>query len=161
MAMKTRTKTSAILLGALIGALIMAAFSAFDWWIFVYTDPGSGFLGPNSNWAPVAAIVGGLFGLLAGAVLGAFLSYMRRGSLFGTLAGAVAGLAIVIIVLAREGLSTGDTRTDLMFAGFVPVGAISGFLTSRAVSAIAASAERKRHSHAVFDLEQDEGDESR
>jgi len=130
MAMKIKTKTGAILLGGLIGALIMAAFSAFAWWIFVYTDPGSGFLGPNSNWAPLAAIGGGVFGFLAGAILGGFVSYMRRGPLFGTLAGAVIGLATLVILLARTGLSTGDTRTDLMFAAFVPIGAISGWLTS-------------------------------
>jgi hypothetical protein len=142
MAMKTKTKTGAILLGGLFGALIMAVFSAFDWWIFVYTDPGSGFLGPNSNFAPIAAIMGGVIGFLAGGVLGAFLTYMRRGPLFGTLAGAVAGVAAFVIILARSGLTTGDTRTDLMFAAFIPVGAISGWLTSRIISARTPSTNR-------------------
>ena len=139
----------------------MAALSAFAWWIFTYTEPGSGFLGPNSAWAPVAAIVGGGIGLIGGALLGLFLSFKRRGFIFGTLAGAIDGLAIIILILGRSGLSTGDTRTDLMFAAFVPIGAISGCLTSLIVSAITSSAEPKNRPHGVLNLHQNKPDESR
>ena len=134
MAMKSETKT--IVSGLFGGALIMAALAAFAWWIFTYTDPGSGFLGPNSAWAPAAAIVGAVIGCVAGAVLGLFLSLRRRGPVFGTLAGAIAGLLVVVFLLFRSGMSTGETRIDLMFWAFVPIGALSGFLTSLIVSAV-------------------------
>ena len=158
-AMTTETKT--IFAGLLSGALITAALSAFVWWIFTYTDPGSGFLGPNSAGAPVAAIVGAVIGLLGGAILGVVLSMMRRGSLFGTLAGAIAGLAIVVMILARDGLTTGDPRVDLMFWAFVPVGATSGFLTSLIVSAVASSAKPSEPTYTVLGLQQNKTDESR
>jgi hypothetical protein len=159
MAMKTETKR--VVFGLLSGTLIMAALSAFDWWIFTYTDPGSGFLGPNSAWAPAAAIVGGAIGILAGALLGLLLGLRPRGSLFGLLAGALDGLAVVVLLLFRSGMSTGETRIDLMFAAFVPIGAISGFLTSLIVSAITSQAEPRNRSHGVLDLQQNKTDESR
>lgn len=135
-AMTIKTKT--ILLGSLSGALITGALLAFVWWAFLYTDTstGGGFLGTSQDWAPIAAIIGGVVGLVAGAVLGFLLSLRHRGPFFGALAGALEGLAILIILLAPKGFTVGDPRGDLMLAAFVPVGAISGFLTSLIVSAI-------------------------
>lgn len=161
MAMTTRPKTTAVLLGSLGGALITGALWASDFWIFTYTDPSSGFLGSSQDWAPLAAIVGGVFGLVAGAILGFFLSLKRRGPLFGALAGAVEALAIIIILLARDGFSTGDTRGDLMFAALVPISAISGFLTSLVVAAITSSAKPSDPSYTVLGLQQNKTDESR
>jgi hypothetical protein len=133
-AMTTESKT--ILLGSVGGALIMGTILAFVWWALLYTDAnsGGGFLGTSQDWAPIAAMVGGVIGLVTGAVLGFFLSLKGRGSLFGALAGALEGLAIVVILLAPKGFSLGDTRVDLMLAAFVPAGAVSGFLTSLMVS---------------------------
>jgi hypothetical protein len=71
--MKNKPKASVVVVGMLSGALITAALAAFDLWIFTYTDSRSGFLGYYSNFAPVAAIVGGVGGLVAGALLGFFL----------------------------------------------------------------------------------------
>jgi len=147
MTMTTRPKTSGVVVGMLSGALITAAFYAFDWWIFVYTDPSSGFLGSSQDWAPIAAIFGGVLGLVAGFVLGLFLSLKRRGWLFGALAGAIESLAIILILLAPKGMSTGDTRGDLMLAALVPAGAISGLLTSLAVSAMTSSAKPQQRTY--------------
>jgi hypothetical protein len=162
MAMTTKTKLVVVLLGSLSGALITAAFSAFIWWIVTYTDSGSGFLGPNSAWAPVAALVGGVIGFLMGALLGLVLSLMRRKSLlFGTLAGTIEGLAINLLLLGPKGLTTGDMRGDLMFAAFVPIGAISGLLTPLVISAITSWANRRDDSYVVLDLQQNKANESR
>lgn len=161
MVMTTKTKIIAVVLGSLSGALITAAFYAFDWWIFTYTAPGGGFLGSNQDWAPLAAIFGGVFGFLAGLILGLFLSLMRRGPLFGALAGAIEGLAIILILLAPNGMTTGDTRGDLMFAAFVPVGAISGFLTSLVVPVVRSWVNPQDDNYVALNLQQNKANESR
>jgi hypothetical protein len=141
MAMTTETKT--ILLGSASGALIMGALLAFDWFVFLYTEESSGgFLGTSQDWAPLAALVGGVIGFVAGAVLGVVLSLRRRGAVFGAVVGALEGLAILVVLLAPKGFSVGDARGDLMLATFVPVGAISGWLTSLIISANTPSANR-------------------
>lgn len=137
----TKPKLIAVFLGSLSGGLITATLAGVDLWTFVYMDPDSGFLGPNSDWAWIAAIVGAVCGFLAGALLGLFLSLMRRGRIFGILVGAGEGMAIILIVVAPE-MTTGDLRGDLMLATFIPIGAFSGFLTSLSVSAITAWANR-------------------
>lgn len=136
MAMTTETK--AILLGSFSGAVITSALYAFDWWIVLYTDSdsGGGFLGTSQDWAPLAAILGGALGCLVGAMLGFLLSLRTHTPLFAALAGALEGLAVIVILLAPKGFSTGNPRLDLMCAAFVPIGAISGFLTSLILSAV-------------------------
>jgi len=114
----------------------MGALLAFVWWAFLYTDESSGFLGTSQDWAPLAGMFGGVIGLVAGFVLGFFLSLKLRSPLFGALAGALEGLAILVILMAPKGFSVGDLRGDLMLAAFIPVGAISGFLTSLIVTAV-------------------------
>lgn len=158
--MKNKPKTRAVVVGMLSGALITAAFAAFDLWIFTYTDTRTGFLGYYYNFAPLAAIVGGVGGLVAGALLGFFLSLMQRGPLFGALAGAIEGVAILFLFSLLEGTS-GDTRDDLMFAAFVPIGAISGFLTSVILSAMTPPVKREEHSYAVLGLQRNKTNESR
>ena len=156
----TRTRTVSVILGSVSGALINGVLWAFDWWIFTYTDQRTGFLGSYQSWAPLAAIFGAMFGAFAGAILGVFLSFVRRGPLFGALAGAVEGLAIILLLVGSNGITTGDTHDDLMFAALVPVGAISGSLTSLVVAAITSSAKRREHSPTVLGLQQDKADES-
>lgn len=162
MMMKTEPKTKTVVLGLLSGSLITAALAAFDFWIFTYTDPRTGFLGAYSAWALFAAIVGAVGGSLAGGLLGLFLSFVRRGALFGALAGTIAGVAILLLVYVTHGSSSWETRENLAVAAFVPIGAISGFLTSLIVSATTTSPpQRKRHSSAVLGLQQTDADESR
>lgn len=154
--MKNKPKTSAVVGGTLSGALIAAALAGFDFWIFTYTDSRTGFLGYYSNFAPIAALIGGVGGFVVGALLGFFLSLMQRGPLFGALAGAIEGLVILMIFFSPDG----DTRDDLMFGAVVPIGAISGFLTSLILSAMTSPENRKRHSHAVLGLDRNKTDES-
>lgn len=159
---KTETTSKTAVLGLLSGALITSALVAFDFWIFTYTDTRTGFLGYYSEWAPFVAMGGAVLGLIAGALLGIFLSFVRRGSLFGALVGAIAGLAGASLFFATQGSSGTETRDDLMIAAFVPIGAISGFLTALIVSATISSpsVQPKRHSSAVLGLQQNTTDES-
>jgi hypothetical protein len=141
--MKNKPKASVVVVGMLSGALITAALAAFDLWIFTYTDSRSGFLGYYSDFAPVAAIVGGVGGLVAGALLGFFLSVRQPSPLLGALAGAIEGVAILFFFSLLKGTS-GDTRDGLMFAALVPIGAISGFLTSLIVLEMTSPARREQ-----------------
>lgn len=165
MTMKTETTSKTVVLGLLSGAVITSALIAFDFWIFTYTDTRSGFLGDYSAWAGFVAIAGAVLGLIAGALLGIFLSFVRRGSLFGALVGASAGIAGALLIFVTQGTTSVDTRDDLMIAAFVPIGAISGFLTSLIVSATISPssppvAQPKRHNSAVLGLQQNTADES-
>ena len=155
--MKNKPKIKAVVVGVLSGALVAAALAACDFWIFTYTDSRTGFLGYYSNFAPIAAFIGGVCGLVAGALLGLFLGLMQRGPLFGTLAGAIEGLAILLVFFFPEG----DTRDNLMFGAVVPIGAISGLLTSLILAAMTSPANRKEHSYAVLGLQRDKTDETR
>ncbi len=161
MTMETNPKTITIVLGMLSGALITAALAAFDFWIFAYTDQRSSFLGYYSTWAPFAALAGAVGGFIAGGLLGFFLSLKQRGSLFGAVAGAIEGLALILLLLLPEGMSSGDTRYNLTIAAFLPIGAISGFLTSLVVSATTSSAKPKERTHdGVLGLQKNKADES-
>ena len=121
----------------------MGALLAFDWWAFLYTDESSGgFLGTSQDWAPLVGMVGGAIGLVMGFVLGFLLSLRPRGPVFGALLGALEGLGILVVLLAPHGFSVGDTRGDLMLATFVPVGAISGWLTSLVIARVTSSTNR-------------------
>ncbi len=162
MTTKTETTSKTVVLGLLSGALITSALVAFNFWIFAYTDPRTGFLGSYSSWAGFVAIAGAVLGLIAGALLGIFLSFVRGSPFFGALAGAIAGVVGTLLIFVTQGTSGADTRDDLMIAAFVPIGAISGFLTSLIVSATTSSpSQPKRHSSAVLGLQQNEADESR
>jgi hypothetical protein len=158
----TETKGIVIIVAMLSGALITAALAAFDFWIFTYTDDRSGFLGEYSAWALFAAMFGAVGGFIAGGLLGFFLSIRRRGPLFGALAGAIEGLVIAFLLILRMGGSTGDERGDLTLMAFVPIGALSGFLTSLIVSAMTSPAKTKERTYGgVLGIQQNKGDENR
>lgn len=140
----------------------MGALLALDWFLFLYTDESCEgcFLGTPQDWAPLAAMFGGAIGLVAGFVLGFLLSLNPRAPGVGALFGALEGLAIIVVLLAPNGFG-GDTRADLMLATFVPIGAITGWLTSLIISAIASSAKPGEHTYTVLGLQQNKTDESR
>ena len=152
--------TKTVIVGTLSGALITAALLAFDLWIFTYTDSERGFFGPTSDFAPIAAIIGAVAGFVAGIPLGFFLSLKLRGTLFGALAGVVESLAVLLFILI-DGMPTDDARLALMFASFVAVGALAGFLTALILSAVTFSDKQKEHSYVVLGLQQNKTDESR
>ena len=160
MPMTTKTKLIRVMLGALTGALITGAFAAFLCWIVVYTDPRSDFLGPTKNWAPVAAIVGGICGSIAGAGLGMFLSAVQHGPLFSALYGAIGGLAVSLLLMV-QGIPDWDSREGFFVAALVPLGALSGFLTSPVISVITSRTEQEDESYVLLNLRQNKAKESR
>ena len=166
--MKTKPKTIAVVLGSLSGALITALFTAFDFWIFTYTDTRTGFLGYYYAWAWLAAIVGAVIGFVSGAVLGAFLSFMRQGPLLGAFAGTIGSVALLFFFLVTGHYPTGDERGDLTMLVLAPVGAVSGVLTSLVVAEITSWANERSHpranqrrdSYVTLGLRRDKPDES-
>ena len=148
--MSAKTKSITVVVGMLSGALITAALAAFDFWVLTYTDTRESFLHELAVW--MATIAGAVMGFIYGAVLGIFLSFRRRGPLFGAVAGAIGSVAIILFLALRDIYPSGDERVDLTIHLFVPVGAISGFLTSLVVSRIRSWRERKDHGPSERDL---------
>lgn len=136
-----KIKIIRVVLGCLSGAFITAVLAAFHFWIVLYTDPGpGGFLGTPQDWAPGAAIVGGIGGLIAGTVLGLFLIAVPRGAFFGALSGGTGGLAVVILISGfGQTPPRWDTREGFLIGGLILVGILSGFVTSRVIRAITRS----------------------
>ncbi|HET8782855.1 MAG TPA: hypothetical protein VFM63_10590 [Pyrinomonadaceae bacterium] len=147
-----KPKASVVLLGMLSGALITAALAAFDFWIFTYTDDPNAFLYEYAIW--LATILGAVMGFICGAVLGLFLSFTRFGPLFGAVAGAFGSVAILMLLAIKGVYPSGDERVDLTLQLFVPIGAISGCLTSLVISAIGSWREPKDHGPSGPDLPQ-------
>jgi ABC-type Co2+ transport system permease subunit len=161
MTMATKSKKVRVGLCALSGGLVTSAFAAFFCWIVLYTDPDTGgFLGTPQDWAPIAAIVGAVCGFIAGVVLGTILSAPRRGPAFGTLYGAIGGLGVSLFLM-NKGMPDWDSRQVFFVAAMVPLGALSGLVTSLIVSAITLPTEHQKHdSYALLNLRDDKRDES-
>jgi hypothetical protein len=161
MTMATKSKKVRVGLCALSGGLVTSAFAAFFCWIVLYTDPDTGgFLGTPQDWAPIAAIVGAVCGFIAGVVLGTILSAPRRGPAFGTLYGAIGGLGVSLFLM-NKGMPDWDSRQGFFVAAMVPLGALSGLVTSLIVSAITLPTEHQKHdSYALLNLRDDKRDES-
>jgi hypothetical protein len=75
-------KVARLLVGSLTGAFCCALFGAALCWIAAYTNPSSWYLGPIRNWAPVFAIVGALYGLATGFVMGLLIGGMDHAPSF-------------------------------------------------------------------------------
>ena len=159
--MATRSTKVRVGLCALSGGLVTSAFAAFFCWIVLYTDPESGgFLGTPQDWAPIAAIVGAVCGFIAGVVLGTLLSAPRRKPAFGALYGAIGGLGVSLFLM-NKGMPDWDSREGFFVAAMVPLGALSGFVTSLIVSAITSTPEPQQQvGYVLLNLRQDKGDES-
>ena len=147
MTMTGKRKLITVVFGTITCALITAALGAFDFWIFTYTESPNLFLYEYAVW--LATIVGAVMGFISGAVLGLFLSFRRYSPLFGALAGTIGSIAILLFLAVSVKFPSGDNRVDLMIAVFVPIGAISGALTSLVVSQVRSWAEGQDGRHVV------------
>jgi hypothetical protein len=150
--MKNKPKAITVVLGMLSGGLITAALGAFNFWIFTYTDDPNTFLYEYAVW--LATILGAVMGFICGAVIGVFLSFTRFGPLFGAVAGAFGSVAILMLLAIKGVYPSGDERVDLTLQLLVPLGAVSGFLTSVVISAIRSWREPKDHGPSGPDLQQ-------
>ncbi len=131
-----------ILVTLVSGAIWTGFFGASILWLWAYTQPGSWYLGPISNLAPAFAMVGGIFGFAIGAALGLLIGVINRDKKFSAILGAGVGL-IVIAVFVTNGIRW-DARWILTVMSFLPLGGLSGLLTSLCSSTVASWQRSRR-----------------
>ena len=82
------------------------------------------------------AYVGGLFGLGAGLALGLVIGQLNLGKVVAALLGAAVGLIAIIWFAVVDGPPEWDMRSFITVIAFLPLGALSGFLTSISVATV-------------------------
>ena len=113
-------------LGAVTGALSGAALLAVP----TYFSTKTGFLGPESAWWPLAAIVGGFWGAIAGAVIGFLVAMFEMKKFNGAIVGSAVGASIVVIVLLLGMDPFADSDIFINVLGSVPIGSVIGIIIS-------------------------------
>lgn len=125
--MNTHTK---ILLRSALGAAFGAISGAALLGVPTYLSTETGFLGPTSAWAPLAAIVGCIWGLVPGALIGFFAAKFQTSKLAGTIVGASVGLCLLVGLLV-DGLDPFLDREIFNTAiGGIPIGGAIGLILS-------------------------------
>jgi len=137
-----------IFVGTVSGAIWTALFSASLLWVSAYTDSRSWYYGPIRNWAPVFAYYGVVYGLSIGSVLGLVIGLVNR-KWFGAVLGAAIGL-IGIIWFVVDGPPEWETRSLIVAITFLPVLALSGFLTSVSVATAVSWNKARREKRVRF-----------
>lgn len=128
-------KTVRIFVGTICGGLLSAlCFASVSWIVIFNSDPGFGAVGPHPEWAYFAAVISGFKGLVLGLPLGFVIGLLNRGSIPSTFLGLLAGLAALVWASQTEGHPDIVYPTIPLLIGFLPAGALSGFLTSLLVS---------------------------
>jgi hypothetical protein len=97
-----------------------------------YYSTGIDMFGPSRNWATSMAIIGAVFGALAGSGLGFFLAIIRAKRINSGLIGILYGLilALAVVCLAAASGNQPDWQIPAIAGLCIPAGAITGFLAS-------------------------------
>ena len=119
-------------LGAVCGTISGAALLALP----TYFSTKTGFLGPESAWWPLAAIVGGFWGAIAGAVIGFLVSKFQTKKLMSAVIGTGVGMILVALWIIAERLHDWDLFINVL--GCVPIAAVIGVIVSATVKTIPA-----------------------
>ena len=116
-------------LAVLVGIAVGASAGAVVLGLPVYLSDATGFLGPDREWAGIAAVVGSACGAVMGALIGIINVLSKAGKVVGAIVGACVGVAVLVILLT-EGATPSDT--EIFTAGLlsVPVGAVIGFVVA-------------------------------
>src|ERR1044071_1617937 len=99
------------ILAVLAGIAVGASSGALILGLPLYLSTETGFFGPASNWAGLAAIIGAICGGALGVVTGIITVLSKAGRRVGAIIGACAGLS-VLIILVVEGADRKSTRLN-------------------------------------------------
>ncbi len=95
-----------------------------------YFSRESGFMGPYSDWAGIAAIVGTIYGIVPGTVIGFLVGRLKANKLVGALIGGGVGL-IILLLLFAFGLDPHlDSEVFNVGLECIPIGGIIGVIVS-------------------------------
>ena len=114
------------IVGAGCGAVSGAALLAIP----TYLSTETGFLGPESDWWPLAAMVGGIWGIVPGGLIGFLVAKFQTTRLISLIVGAAVGIG-VLVGLFITGLDP-FIDSEILYTGLaaIPVGAIIGLIVS-------------------------------
>jgi hypothetical protein len=113
-------------LGAMCGVVSGAALLAIP----TYLSTETGFLGPESAWWPLAALVGCIWGFVPGALIGFLVAKFQTTRLISLIVGAAVGTG-VLIGLFITGLDP-FIDSEILYTGLasIPIGAVIGLIIS-------------------------------
>jgi hypothetical protein len=114
------------LLGAACGAISGAALLGIP----TYLSTESGFLGPESNWAPVAAIAGGVLGIVPGALIGFLVAKYQTNKVISLIAGAAVGISILVGLFVWAGDPFIDWEIFEAALWSIPICSVIGLIIS-------------------------------
>ena len=115
-------------LGTIVGGVSGALSGAATFGLPTYFSTESGFMGPYSDWAGIAAIVGAIYGVGPGAVIGFLVGRLGATKLVGALIGSGVGL-IILLLLFEFGLDPGlDSELFVVGLECIPIGGIIGLI---------------------------------
>lgn len=117
-----------IILRTILGAVCAAISGAALLGIPTYLSTESSFLGPESNWALVGAIAGGVLGIVPGALIGFLVAKYQLNKLISLIAGAAVGI-IILVWLFINGLDP-FIDDELFYTGLaaIPICALIGLI---------------------------------
>ena len=120
------------LLGAVCGAISGAAVLGIP----TYLSTETGFLGPESKWAPVAAIAGGVLGIVPGALIGFLVAKYQTNKVISLIAGAAVGISVLVGVFVFDGDPFIDWEIFEAALASIPIGAVIGLIVSATNKAV-------------------------
>jgi hypothetical protein len=116
-------------MGALCGALSGAALLGIP----TYLSTETGFLGPVSDWAPLGALAGCIWGIVPGALIGFLVAKFQTTKLISSIVGAAVGISI-LVGLFITGLNP-FMDEEIFYTGLacIPIGAVIGLIVSTTI----------------------------
>ena len=125
-----KTSFAKIIVRSLLGAVCGSISGAALLGIPTYLSTETGFLGPESNWAPVAAIAGSVIGIVPGALIGFLVAKYQTNKVISLIAGAAVGVGILVALLVWAGDPFIDWEIFEAALWSIPICAVIGLIIS-------------------------------